>query len=236
MVLNMIELFSLREQEIFNILKELNNLNFVVIGGYAVNAYTLPRFSVDCDIIIKNKEQLVDIEKIIRRSDYVKEDHAKLNLPYHENFVRYEKKIKKDFLVSLDILIGQVLDRRTGASFSADWIFEHSSKMQLRGKTILESIEILVPDIHALVAMKIISCRINDIRDIFMLMPNVKNKKELKSEISQRINFNEVLKIIDKEINSEKFRNSLQGVFGYIDDKLFEKHKKTVLEFSEEEK
>lgn len=48
------DLFSLREQEIFRILKEISECEFVLIGGYAVNAYALPRFSVDCDIVIKD--------------------------------------------------------------------------------------------------------------------------------------------------------------------------------------
>lgn len=50
------DLFSLRETEIFRTLVSLQSRHFVVIGGYAVNAYTLPRFSVDCDIVIRRPE------------------------------------------------------------------------------------------------------------------------------------------------------------------------------------
>ena len=230
----MLELFSLREKEIFDTLKRLDGIDFVVIGGYAVNAYTLPRFSVDCDFVVRDRAELAKIESIVKELGYIKEDHTKLNLPYHKNFVRYEKTIKKDFLVSLDILIGEVMDRKTGASFSADWIFSHSSRKLLRGKTILENIEIIVPDLYAIVAMKWVSCRINDIRDVFMVMPEVKNFKNLKEEINQKTNFKEKFERIKKEISSDKFRNSLQGVFGYVDDKVFEKHKKAVLEFGAE--
>ena len=55
---------SLREEEIFKTIKELKECDFVIIGGYAVNTYTLPRFSVDCDIVIKNEIALEKIEKI----------------------------------------------------------------------------------------------------------------------------------------------------------------------------
>jgi len=48
------ELLQIREKEIFETLKKIKKSEFVVIGGYAVNAYTLPRFSVDCDIVIKD--------------------------------------------------------------------------------------------------------------------------------------------------------------------------------------
>ena len=50
---------QVREQEIFETLRKLRNCNFVIIGGYAVNAYTLPRFSVDCDLVVKD-----DVEKV----------------------------------------------------------------------------------------------------------------------------------------------------------------------------
>ena len=229
----MLELFSLREKEIFDTLKQLEGMDFVVIGGYSVNVYTLPRFSVDCDLVVRDKGELAKIESLLKQLGYVKEDHTKLNLPYHKNFVRYEKTIKKDFEVSFDILIGEVMDRRTGASFSADWIFSHSSKRMLRGKTIVGQIEINVPAPDAIVAMKWVSCRINDIRDIFMLMIEVKDTKTLKEEISKRTNFSEAFKRIKEQITSEKFRNSLQGVFGYLDENVFEKHKKAILEFGD---
>ncbi len=52
---------SMREKEIFETLKSLKSCNFVIIGGYSVNAYALPRFSVDCDIVIKDKSELEKI-------------------------------------------------------------------------------------------------------------------------------------------------------------------------------
>jgi len=55
------ELLQLREEEIFKTLKALKNLRLVVIGGYAVNAYALPRFSVDCDIVIDDTASMKKI-------------------------------------------------------------------------------------------------------------------------------------------------------------------------------
>ncbi|MBU1201184.1 MAG: hypothetical protein KJ583_04005 [Nanoarchaeota archaeon] len=52
------DFLSLREEEIFKTLKELRNCDFAIIGGYAVNTYTLSRFSVDCDIVIKDETAL----------------------------------------------------------------------------------------------------------------------------------------------------------------------------------
>ena len=37
----------------------------MVIGGYAINAYVLPRFSIDCDIVVKNKSESVKTQKLL---------------------------------------------------------------------------------------------------------------------------------------------------------------------------
>ena len=52
--------FQIREDEIFKTLKKILKYSFVLIGGYAVNAYTLPRFSIDCDIVRvkENRERI----------------------------------------------------------------------------------------------------------------------------------------------------------------------------------
>ena len=51
-------MLQLREKEIFETLKQLKKFKFIIIGGYSVNAYTLPMFSVDCDIVIRDKNKL----------------------------------------------------------------------------------------------------------------------------------------------------------------------------------
>jgi len=78
--------------------------------------------------------------------------------------------------------------------------------------------------------MKFISGRSTDIRDIFMLSPYVKNKKWVKQEIMKKHDFNERFLKIKKEITSKQFKDGLQGVYGYIEDKTFNKYKKAVLE------
>jgi hypothetical protein len=65
----------------------------VVIGGYAVNAYVLPRFSVDCDIVIREDELIkiaLSLEKI--RFEESKETQE---LSYTGNSKDLKKKYKK---------------------------------------------------------------------------------------------------------------------------------------------
>jgi len=222
------ELFSLREEEIFNTLKELKDCDFVIIGGYAVNAYALPRFSIDCDIVIKNENELRKIEKILLKIGYKKEKLAK-DVQYSGSFCRYDKTLDKNFAVSIDALISNVTDRMTEAVFAADWIFENSSIKLLKGKTIAEELKMRIINIDALLVMKIISCRSTDIRDVFMMIPKAKNTAWITSEIQIRYNFKDRMAKIIEKICSNQFKDGLSGVYGRIDQKTFEKHKNAII-------
>ena len=222
---------TLREEEIFRTLRKLAHCNFVLIGGYAVNAYTLPRFSVDCDIVVKKEEQK-GIESILKTLGYKHTEVISSDLTYHHSFQRYEKTIQKDIKVSVDVLIDEVFDRKTSVSFSADWIFENSSLKSLKGKTIIENIKLRIINIDALIILKFVSARITDIRDIFMLITHVNDIPHLKEAITARVDFNPHFAKINAVITSETFKNNLQGVFGCIDEKLFEKHKTALLSFN----
>ena len=223
-------MLQLREKEIFETLKKMSKLSFVIIGGYAVNAYTLPRFSVDCDIVVKDKEELKEIEETLVKFGYVKEENNKDKTSYYGDFSRLEKDLGNNIKVSIDILIKEVLDRQTNATFSADWIFENSEIRTLRGKTITEELKLRIINLDALFVLKFVSCRLTDIRDIYMLAPNVKNKEWVKKEISKKYDFDRLFLKVKEKITSKQFKDSLQGVYGIIHDKVFEKHKKAILD------
>ena len=227
----MADLFQLREKEIFETLKRLKNRKFVLIGGYAVNAYTLPRFSVDCDIIVY-QDDFKSIEKDLLSLGY-KESSEKSEVPYHGKFTRFEKTIIKDFKVSIDILIDEVSDRQTGARFSGDWVFDNSKIRILKGKTITENLKLRIINPEALFAMKMISCRGTDIRDIFLMVSEIKDKNFIKNEVSLRSDFKDRLEKVIKEITSKQFKDGLQGVFGIVDSRLFERNQKDFMKLLE---
>jgi len=222
-------MLQLREKEIFETLKSISRFKFAVIGGYAANVYALPRFSVDCDIVVQDSSELGKIEKDLVKIGYVKHTIG-INLPYHGKFLRYEKTIEKGFRASIDILFTEIVDRQTNAAFSADWIFSNSSFKILKGKTIIEELKLRIINLDALIAMKLISCRSTDIRDIFMLILQAKNIKIIKKEVSERCNIDDRFMKLKTKITSHKFKDDLQGVYGYVDEKIFNKHKNAVLE------
>ncbi len=107
--LETLEKFQLRELEVSLALKRLRELKFVIIGGYAVNSYALPRFSAGCDIVIENKTGLRAFERIFIEPGYKKTDATKKM--YQDDFARYEKQLDDSLKVSFDILIGKFFDR-----------------------------------------------------------------------------------------------------------------------------
>ena len=223
------ELLQLREKEVFDTLKKIKNQKFAVIGGYAVNAYTMPRFSVDCDIVTENKNGTVEITRELDKLNYERAKNTDFG-PYSGDFLRYEKIIKKNYNVSFDILIKNVYDRQTKAVFTGEWVFKNSALRILGGKTITEELKLRIVNPDALIVMKFVSCRNADIRDVFMLIPQAKDVEWVKKEISERVNFKDRFSKINGKIASKQFKDNLQGVYGYIDKKLFEKHKKAVFE------
>lgn len=223
--------FQQREKEIFETLKKLKGLDFIVIGGYAVNAYTFPRFSIDCDIVVKDSEDLMEIEEKLSELGYGESKNT-LNVPYNGKFKRYEKEISKGFMVNMDILIGEVLDRQTKATFSAGWIFDNSSIKTLKGKTISEELKVRIVNIDALFVLKMISCRSTDIRDIFLLVSDIDDKEWVVKEVAKRCDFEDRLGKLIKEISSKQFKDGLQGVFGIVDGKIFERNKKLIQDLS----
>ena len=226
------EKLQLREKLIFEALEKIEQFNFVIIGGYAVNTYAIPRFSVDCDIVLEDYGETRRIEEELTNNGYKKQITSKLELSYHGDFTRYEKNIMKDIDASFDILIKSVFDRDTKVKFDAKWIFENSNIIFLKGKTIIEKIKARVINIDALIVMKFISCRESDIRDVFMLIPKCINSKWIKEEINKRYDFNDRFKKIKNKITSKEFKNNLQGVYGKIDETTFERYKKALLDMN----
>ena len=217
---------QLREKEIFKTLKEIEG-DFVLIGGYAVNSYALPRFSVDCDIVV-SKGGTAEIKARLTRLGYSMAQSGEPNVPYGGNFLRYEKGIEKGFKVSVDILVGEILDRQTKARFSSKWVLVNSHMRKLRGKTILENIVLRIIDPDALFIMKSVSARKTDIRDLFMMAPLIGDSDWVKQEVENRCDLSERKSKILRTVDSEQFKDALQGVYGRVDEKAFAKHKSAI--------
>lgn len=153
-----------RENEIIEMLRKIadSDLEFVIVGGYAVSAFR-HRFSIDADIVVR-KADVKNFEKILKENGYKKTISMQLENLYSSEFVRYEK---KELKVSIDLLICGLGARQTGAAFSFDFLFENSNEMEIEG--IEKAVKARVPKKEILIILKLHSGRLTDLRDVAAL-------------------------------------------------------------------
>ncbi|MBI4454259.1 hypothetical protein HY636_06465 [Candidatus Woesearchaeota archaeon] len=213
-------MLELREKEILLTLEKIKSCEFVIIGGYAVNTYTQPRFSVDCDIVVKNKEEALKIKQLLMKEGYAQKE-VNLNIPYASDFLCMIKRVD-DFSVPFDIMIGSVIDRNTKSRFMAALIFENSEIKKLKGKINPIEIELKIAKPEILMIMKLAASRTSDLRDIFMLLEgNIELERCLL--MIKEYNLKASFEKFREFVNSKSFKDNLHGVFGKIDEKVFNK-------------
>jgi hypothetical protein len=196
-----------KENEIFDILQRFidKDLNFIIVGGYAVSAFK-HRFSVDADIVIKS-EDLPKFEIILKKAGFKKTITKDLENVYSSRFIRYEKD-----QASVDILIDALASRTTDASFGFNLIFDNSIKKKITG--IEKEIQARIPIKELLITMKIHSGRLTDFRDIAALARNSDLQLIRKFLFIGDLNvINENLHKLNSIVGDKNFVDSFKGVF-----------------------
>ncbi len=207
-----------RENEIINIIKKIvrKKLNFVLVGGYAVSGLARHRFSVDCDIVIP-KTQMKKFAEFLKGDGYGK--HAKkedFDKTYGGMFVSYKKDID-ELPVTVDLLVGALVSRRTGASWSFEYIKKHSVTANIVG--VEKSVVCRIPERELLIALKIHSGRRTDLRDLIVLNEGadwIKVATHLKRGDMKLLKAQIVS--MSKMLDDRNLVDSLKGVFGLDTD------------------
>jgi hypothetical protein len=214
-----------REAIILETLRELPE-DVVLIGGYAVNAYVPPRFSIDCDLVVFDKTS--EITKILEIRGF--EETGRGDVPNGE-YVRFVRKGDK---VSFDLLLNSVLDRETGIVFEGDLFKQYSKKRVTAGRAIPVRVSVRIADPELLFAMKFVSCRRQDIRDVFMLSGIELNWDLIKEIVEEKCNKELIIERVNSikpKITGEDYRESLQGAYGKMPDKIFENCSRNLIRF-----
>src|SRR3989344_8398892 len=99
-----------REREVIRLIElfKENNLDFIVIGGYAISTYK-KRFSVDLDVVIKESD-LVKFKELLLKQGFSISYEKEIALLYGENFKRFRKKMN-NLPVDVDLLINGLVSR-----------------------------------------------------------------------------------------------------------------------------
>lgn len=205
--------FIERENEILKALKKLieAELDFIVVGGYAVSGLTRHRFSVDCDIVVQ-KRDVEKLEAVLKETDFTKHiEKAGFDEAYGGEFISYKKDVDR-LPVTVDLLVGALVCRATEAAWSFDYIKEHSIIATISGME--TSVSCRIPEKELLIALKMHSARRADIRDIVMLKEDADLEKILKHLKRGRIEAlrGQISKIIEA-LNDPNLVDSLKGVF-----------------------
>ena len=217
-----------RERVILETLKKIPKKDVVLIGGYAVNAYVPPRFSIDCDLVVL--DNLKKIKNILIKNGF--EETIASDAPY-KKFYRFER---KDIKSAFDLLIDFVTDRSTGIRIPAKMIKKYSKTRTTVGRANPIRIRLRLANPEMLFIMKFLSCRKQDIRDIFMLS-NLKLDVDFITKNLTRMTPEKIIKTriqkVEDMITKKTFRDSLQGPYGYLPDKIFDNCKDSLLKILE---
>ena len=205
--------FLKRENEILRMLRRLieEKLDFVVVGGYAVSGFARHRFSVDCDVVT-SKRELKDFEEVLKKEDFKRHVRkAGFDEMYAGEFISYKKEVG-ELPVTMDLLVGSLVCRATGASWSFDYIKKHSVEATITG--IETSAKCRIPEKELLIAFKIHSARRTDVRDIVMMREDSDAEKILKHLKKGRMDAltTQMNKIVEA-LNDKNLVDSLKGVF-----------------------
>lgn len=206
-----------REAEVIRTLKALGSKSdgFVVIGGYAINALTSHRFSVDCDIVTDPKG-MQEIARILDAEGYAALSRVRKQAIYGVKMKKYVKPVGAR-KVSVEVFPKEVSCRQTDGTWSFELVMQNSARLRVVGLT--DSAQALVPKKELLMAMKIHAGRDTDLRDVAMLSERA-DWKAVK-DFAACGDVEKVKKQIDSAIatiGKSEFASALKAEFGLRQD------------------
>lgn len=209
-----------RERACLDLLARLPK-RYVLVGGYAVSAFEFPRFSVDLDMVIPEKDFPL-FSGILKREGFSKTREAdRFAVTYEGRFVCFRKMVES-LPVSVDLLVGMVQSRQTSAAYSFDYVWKNSEVRTVTGFGVNASAEARVADREMLMALKINSMRMADQRDIIALCSGDVNAGKVAGHLKRapgekiREHIGRLLSFLENPGS----RDSLKGVFVLSDSVL----------------
>ncbi len=206
-----------REAEVLRVLDVMHQTQIqpTLVGGYAVNAYSLlPRYSVDCDLVVQ-KRSLESLLRLLEEQLYAVDETLREELEGVES-VRLTKRLGGGD-VSVDLMAGGVRCRQTGAVWGEEEVRRRSKELRVAG--VNGSVLSNVAAREALIAMKLHSGRDQDVRDVVMLSSGA-DWEMVRSLVDrgskERVNLQ--LRSAAKTLGGKEFEGRLKAYFGLKQD------------------
>jgi len=218
-----------RESEIIRILRVLSEASdgFVVIGGYAVNAYGQHRFSVDCGLAT-NRDNVPVIDATLLREGFELR-RSEVRPPIGVTIREYAKSVGGE-TASIELFVDTVVNTTTRGIWTYKFTQENSVEAIVMGAT--DSTPSRVANRNLLVAMKLHAGETQDFEDIVMLSEKADWKAVAKcSACGSKQQLIDQIDYAIGEISSPKFATELKSTFAMRSDPAF-LIKRTVLGLS----
>jgi hypothetical protein len=209
-------------------------VRYVLIGGYAVSAFEFPRFSVDLEIVISEKD-LEEFSAILKEEGFSRmQETDHFAQAYEGRSVRFQKMVES-LPVSVDLLVGMVQCRQTDAAYSFEYVWRNSGTMVVTGFGVRAAAEARVAGREMLVALKINAMRIADRRDIIApcsaKVDATRVAGHLRRAPAGKISAN--IRSLLAFLEEPRSKDSLKGVFVFSEsvlDRLLLRTRETLLE------
>ena len=211
-----------RERVCLDLLGKLPD-KYVLVGGYATSSFEFPRFSVDLDLVIREKD-VPEFSGIFKGEGFrfVKKA-GEFGKFYKGKMLRFEKKVGA-LPVSVDLLVDMIQSRQTEAVYSFDYFWKNSELRKVMGSGERDTVEARVANREMLIALRINSMRMADQRDIIALCNARINTGQVISHLKRapRDKILNHLDILAATLANPDSKDSIKGVFG-IPDRAYER-------------
>ena len=208
-----------RETEIIRILRVLSEATdgFVVIGGYAVNAFGQHRFSADCDLAT-NRDNVPVIDAILLGEGYELRRNE-VRPPIGVTIREYGKQVGGE-PVSLELFVDTVVSTVTRGTWTYKFIQDNSVEAIVLGAT--DSTPSRVAQRNLLVAMKLHLGGTQDSADVVMLSERVDWKTvAMCAACGSKEQLIEQIDAAIREISATTFASDLKSAFDIRSDPKF---------------
>ena len=166
---------------------------------------------MDIDIVIREAD-MAALHSLLKTQGYQDGPARELHVLYGERFQRLERTVA-GYPASVDVLVNGLVARATNASWSFPFLQEHSAIRAVEG------IAFPVPERELLIATKIHSARLSDVRDIAALAPGADVDRVV--TYARRGDRAAVGEVLRREIAFAEHRNFIDGFKGVFGAQAF---------------
>lgn len=182
-------------------------INPVLVGGYAIAAYGPPRYSEDVDIVLPSKAEPTAVAWFKK---YGLKSRRTLNFEHQgESWSKY--RISKG-MVSGDVYVGGMQARDSQARVNYGWIARRPERVRLALTTSTTLAPIAVARPEALWVLKLLAGRPQDLTDLFGISGRRVDRSEVRAELSNLLSDSvraQLGKVASRIAGDKEYRDAL---------------------------